>query len=135
MRTGGLEDQRTFEIETISSEGKNLRPGRPGHQNLFSIGNQMTIGLKVTKEDCEFGGKEDRRNKEPKDKRTITPEDQATDLMKLRGPEKPGIKRTKEHDRRPDDQKIQRIEDKMGGGQQNCFLVAHVESYRDSPEG
>ena len=80
-------------------------------------------------------GQEDQRTKRQEDKRSIIPEDQAPDVLKHRGPEKPGIKRAKEEDRRPDDQKTQRIEDKMGGGQQNCFLVTHVESYRDLTEG
>jgi len=55
--------------------------------------------------------------------------------LKLRGPEKPGIKWAKEEDRHPDDQKTQRIEDEMGGGLQNCIFVTHLESDRDLPEG
>ena len=62
-------------------------------------------------------------------------EDQAPDVLKLRGPEKPGIKRPEEEDRHPGDQKTQRIEDKMGGGHQICLMITHVESDRELLEG
>jgi len=82
------------------------------------------------------------------EKRTGGPKDQKTrgqEVNNARGPgprcteaqktKKTGIKRAKEEDRRPDDQKTQRIENKMGGGQQNCFLVTPVEYDTDPPEG
>ena len=69
-RTGRLEDQRTCEIEAIRPEGKNWRPRRPQDQNVFNLDIQMTIGLKDTREDCEFGGNENRRTKGLKDERT-----------------------------------------------------------------
>ena len=42
------EDQRTFEIEAMSSEGKNCRSRRQGDQNIFNLDKHLTMGLKNT---------------------------------------------------------------------------------------
>jgi len=50
LRTGRLEDSRTFEIQAICLEDKNLTPRRPGDQNIFNLENQLTIGMTDARE-------------------------------------------------------------------------------------
>ena len=59
----------THEIQAIGSGGKNWRPRWPRDQNNLNLNDQLTIGLKDMRGDCEFRGEEDRRTNGPKDKR------------------------------------------------------------------